>query len=110
AGICDRGLRGSNLARNQMSLHRVSVDAVVELRQRAIEIPCERQAAIFVFLEPLEFLDEVDLELGTDPHPEFKCDVTVSECAAISSRARRKPNRSSLLDPLFDTELVAIQA
>ena len=59
----DGRLRGRDLGRNQVRLHRVGVDAIIQLRQRAVEVPREREPAILVILEPLKFLDEVKLEL-----------------------------------------------
>jgi len=55
-------LGGRDCGRNQVRLHRVGVNAIIQLRQRAVEIPRERKSAIFILLEPLEFLDEVKFE------------------------------------------------
>ena len=44
-------------------------------------------AAVFVVLQALEFLDEVNLEFGAGPHAEFEGDVLVGERAAIPPRA-----------------------
>jgi len=38
------------------------VDAVVDLGEGALEVPIELQAVVFLILEALEFLDEVELE------------------------------------------------
>ena len=61
-GVGDGGLRGRDLGRDEMGFHRVGVDAVIELGEGAVEIPREGEAAVFVVLEALEFLDEVELE------------------------------------------------
>jgi hypothetical protein len=45
--------------RMEIGPHRVGMNAVVELGQGAVEIPGKGQAAVFVVLEPLEFLDEI---------------------------------------------------
>jgi hypothetical protein len=61
------------------------VDAVVELRERAVEVPRERQPPALVLLEPLEFLDEIQLELDGDPRRELERDVLVRVGAAVAS-------------------------
>ena len=79
----------------------VGVDPVVELRERAVEVPREGEAAVFVLLEPLEFFDQVELELGAQPSPELKCDVRVRVCAtAISTGSGLDANSTGGLDPL----------
>jgi hypothetical protein len=40
----------------------IGVDAVVELGEGAVEVPGQREAAVLVLLEALEFLDEVELK------------------------------------------------
>ena len=54
---------GRNRGRNQVRFDGVGVDAVVELGKGAIQVPGEGEAAVFIFLETLELLDEVELEL-----------------------------------------------
>jgi hypothetical protein len=44
----------------------------------------------FHFLQPLELLDEVNLEFRADPHVEFKSDVLVGVSAAIAPRFGNK--------------------
>jgi hypothetical protein len=43
------------------------VDAVVDLGEGALKIPAELEAVVFVVLETLEFLDEVELEFHGNP-------------------------------------------
>jgi len=52
---------------DEVCLDGVRVDAVVQLGKCAIEIPSEREAAVFVFFEALEFNNQVELELGRNP-------------------------------------------
>jgi len=52
-------LRFAQLWRNQAFLYGVRVDAVVNLGQRALEVPFQRCRPRFIVLETLEFLDEV---------------------------------------------------
>jgi len=56
----------------------VGVDAIVELGQGAVEVPREGEAAVLILLEPLEFLDEVELEFDGNPGGEFEGDVLVA--------------------------------
>ena len=76
----------------------------------AVEIPREGESAVFVVLEALEFLDEVNFEFGADPHAEFKGDVFVGECAAIPARAGFQADGVGLFHPILDADLVAVQA
>ena len=59
-------LRG-DLGRDEVGLDGVGMEAVIDLRQGAVEIPGEGKAAVLVLLEPLEFLDEVEFEFDRDP-------------------------------------------
>jgi hypothetical protein len=68
-----------------MCLDCVGVDAVVELGQGAIQVPCERQAIAFILLEALELLDEVELELDGYPGGKLKGNVLVRVRTAVTS-------------------------
>jgi hypothetical protein len=48
-------------------VHIASPAAAIQLGEGAVEIPREGEAAVFVVLEALEFLDEVELELQAEP-------------------------------------------
>lgn len=84
-GVGDGGLRRRDLGRDEVGFHRVGMNAVIELGQGAVEVPGEGKAAVFVVLEPLEFLDQIELELNGDPRGEFKGDVFVGIGAAVTS-------------------------
>ena len=73
AGIDDAGLRFAQLRRDEVSLDGVGVDAVVDLGEIAANVPAEGLA--LGFLEPLKFLNEVELELDRDPRGELQGDV-----------------------------------
>ena len=73
AGIDDADLRFAQLRRDEVSLDGVGVDAVVDLGEIAADVPAESLA--LGFLEPLKFLDEVELELDRDPRGELQGDV-----------------------------------
>jgi hypothetical protein len=56
------GLRGANHSWDEVGLYRVGMDPVVEFGERAVQIPCKGKASVLVFLEALEFLDQIKLE------------------------------------------------
>jgi hypothetical protein len=109
AGIGDGRLRRRDCGGDQMRLDGVGVDAVVELGQGAVEVPGQRQAAALVFLEALEFLDEVELELDRNPGSELEGDVLVGVGAAVAASARREAYRSGFFDPPLGREDEAVQ-
>jgi hypothetical protein len=47
------------------------MNAVIELRERSIQVPSERKAAVLIVLQTLKLLDEVELELRGDPGREL---------------------------------------
>ncbi len=61
------------------------MDSVVDLGERALKVPLKRRLACFFVFETLEFLDQVELELGTQPGAELKCNVFVCEGAAVAT-------------------------
>lgn len=71
-GVGDGGLSGRDLGWDEVRLHRVGVDTIIELGKGAVEIPGEGKAAVFIILEPLEFLDEINLESGLIHMPNSK--------------------------------------
>ena len=87
AGIDGGGLRLGDGWRDESFLGGVGMNAVVELGKGAVEIPRKGEAAVLVFLEPLEFLDEVELELDRDPGGEFESNVIESPERSPSGRA-----------------------
>jgi hypothetical protein len=64
----------------------VCVDAVVDLGERALEIPFELEAVALVHLETLKLPDEVEFELHRDPGGELEGDVLVSGVSPWISR------------------------
>ena len=109
-GVGEGGLLRGDFSRNQMGLDGVGVEPVVDLGEGAIEIPSERKAAVLVLLEPLEFLDEVDFKLGTDPHSKLKGYVLVGISAAVASSRGSQPNGIGLFYPFLNAQLVAVQS
>lgn len=59
--------------------------AVVDLGESALEVPAELQAVVFLVLEALRFLDEVQLEFGRDPRSEFEGNFAMGEGATITA-------------------------
>ena len=68
-----------------MLLDGVGMDAVVELGEGTVEFPREGEAAVFVVLEALEFLDEVEFELQESQERELESDVLVGIRAAVAA-------------------------
>ncbi len=60
-GIDERGLGLGDRRREERFLDGVGVYAVVDLGEGALEVPPELEAIVFVVLEALEYLDEVEL-------------------------------------------------
>ncbi len=86
------------------------LDAVVELGERAGKVPVQREATTFVFLEALEFLDQVKLELGAEPGAELESDVFVGEGAAIPPGTRRQATRIGESNPFLRRQEKAVPA
>ena len=109
-GIDEGCLSLGDSGREERLLDGVGVDAVVDLGEGALEVPTELEAVVFVVLEPLEFLDQVNLEFSTDPHAKFKRDVLVGISAAVASRRGPQADGAGFFHPLLDAEFVAVQA
>lgn len=77
-GVGNGRLSGRDDRRDQVGLDRVRVDAVVELGEGAVEIPGQREAAIFVLLEALDSLIRYTLNSGLIHIPNSKA---MSLCA-----------------------------
>ena len=80
-------LRLCQFRRDQVFLYGIGMNSVVDLCEIAPDIPAELPP-LFLF-EALEFLDEVEFELNGDPRCEFKGDILMGECAAVSVPASR---------------------
>lgn len=76
------------------------MNTVIELGERAVEVPGEREADVFVLLESLELFDEVELELHRNPGGEFEGDVLVGEGAAVPAWTRDHSNGAGGVNPL----------
>ena len=108
-GVGDGGLGGGDLGRDEVLFDRVGVDAVVELGEGAIEVPRQGEAAAFVFFETLEFLDEVNLELGANSHAKLEGKVAMGVGAAVASGAGAEADGSGFLHPFLHAEFVAVE-
>jgi hypothetical protein len=87
------------------------MDAVVDLGQGALEVPTELEPVVFLVLETLKFLDEVELELRAEPRAKLEGDVPVCVGAAtVTPCPRLKPNGTGGLDPLPRSRREAVQA
>src|ERR1700729_1794858 len=83
------------------------MNPVVNLRQISLNVPAK--VFLFVLFQSLEFLDEVYLELGTDPHTKLEGDIFVRIRSAVPARSGPQANRVGLPHPFLDTHLVAVQ-
>ena len=63
---------------------------------------------LLLLLQPFKFLDQIDLEFRADPHSEFKRDVLIGVCAAISPGARLQTDGIGFFDPFLHAELIAV--
>ncbi len=84
-GVGEGGLLRGDFGRDEMGLDGVGVEVVIDLGEGAVEVPGEREAAVFVLLEALEFLDEVELEFDRHPGGEFKGNIGMGVGAAVTS-------------------------
>ena len=109
-GIDERCLSLRECRRQERLLDRVRMDAVVDLCEGALEVPIELQAVVLIILEAAKFFDQIDFELGTDPHTKFEGDVGMRKCAPIPPSGSFESNGVGFFNPLFDADLVAIQA
>ena len=66
-GIDERRLCLGDGRRDEGLFDGVGVDAVVDLGEGALEVPPELETVVFVVLETLKFLDEVEFELHRNP-------------------------------------------
>jgi len=92
---------------NQVLLDGIRMYAIVYFCQISANIPTKLPA--FCLFQTLELLYQVNLEFGTDPHSEFKCDILVCIGATVSSRFCHQTNCVGFGNPFFDTELVTVQ-
>ena len=104
-----RSLRRRHYRGNQR-FHCVRVNAVVELRERSVQVPRRGEPTAFLDLETLELLDQVELEFDGDPGRELEGDVLMGECAAMSTSLGQQPDRSGGINPLRGREHEAVQA
>ena len=89
------------MRRNQTFLDGVRVNTVVDLGQRALEIPFQRRGSRFFILEALKFLDQVQLELGAEPRTEFESDILVGIGAAATPSFGIEADGVCGIDPFF---------
>ena len=109
-GIDDRRLSLGEGRRQECFFDGVGVDAVVDLGEGALEAPIELQAVALIILEAAKFFDQIDFECGTDPHTKFEGDVGMCKRAPIPPSGSFEANGVGFFNPLFDADLVAIQA
>ena len=82
-GIDERCLGLGECRRQERFLDRVRMDAVIDLCQSALEVPPKLEAVVLILLEAAKFFDQIDFELGADPHTKFEGDVGMRKRAPI---------------------------
>ncbi len=89
----------------------VGVDAVIDLGEGALEVPVELEAVVFVVLEALKLLDEVNLEFRAEPGTELEGNFFVGvSAAAVTPSFRLKSDGTSCFDPFTRGEEEAVEA
>ncbi len=86
------------------------MDAVVDLGEGALEVPIELEAVVFLVLEAAKFPDQVNFELGADPHTEFKSDIGMGEGAAVASGSGFKTDGVGFLNSFLYADLVTVES
>ena len=107
ARVDQGGLLWGDLGWNEVLLDGVGVNAVVDLGEVAADVPTELIA--LPFLEALELLDEVELELDRNPGRELEGNVLVGVRPAIAPSLGCDANGASAFDPLLGREGEAVQ-
>lgn len=112
--VCFTGIRTGrldcrDLGRDEVLADGVGEDPVVDLCKCSVEVPGARVSLAFLFLQPLELLDEIDLEFRTYPHSKLECNVAMGVCASVPTGCCSQPNGVRSFDPVFDADLVAVQ-
>jgi hypothetical protein len=107
-------VNGSGLNRrqawwNQLLLNGARMDLVVNLGQSALKAPFQLDGAGFFILETLKFLNEVGLELGTQPRSKLEGNISVSVSTTASSRLGIKADSPGGINPFFGREREVVQ-
>src|SRR3990167_11365287 len=88
----------------------IGMDSVVDLRNQPTRVPFQFLSHILGPLEPFEFLDEVQLELWTNPHAKLKCDILVRIRTTITTSLCPYPNCVCLSNPFFGADFIIVEA
>ena len=100
-GVRQQGAHLGDGGRDERLLDGVGVDAVVDLGEGALEVPLQLEAVVFLVLEALELLDEVELELDGNPRGELEGDVLVCVGASVAASTGNDAVGSRFLDPML---------
>jgi hypothetical protein len=106
--VGESGLLCRDLCRDEVGLDGVGVEPIVDLGQGAVEVPVEGEATIFVLLQTLEFLDEVQLELRAEPGAELEGNVPVGKGAAIAPSLGNEAAGAGGFHPFLGGEVEAV--
>ena len=98
-GVGDGRLCRRDFLRDEMRLNGVGMNSVIQLRERSVEIPCQRKTAVFLLLEALELVDQVELEFRAEPRTELEGDVGMGVGAAVTSGVGRQTYGTRAVNP-----------
>lgn len=84
------------------------MDVVIDFGEGALQVPIELEARIFLVLQALEFADEVNLELRTDPHSKFKGNVFVGVCATGPASFGNDSNSICRFNPFSGSQVEVV--
>ena len=84
------------------------MDAVIDLCECSVQIPSERKPAVFIGLQALIVLDDVQFELCGDPGCKLKRNVLMGKGASVSAGLRNDAYRICSFNPLFGRECKSI--
>ena len=101
ARINEAGIFARQLGRDQVRFHRVRVNPVLHFGQRPPDVPFNPFLGLRL-LEPLEFGDQVELELRAQPRAKLESNVLVGEGTAVAASFGNNSRAAYGLGPSLD--------
>ena len=71
-------LQFCNFFRNQISFDCICMNLIIDFGNGSLQVPLEIQPVVFIILEALKFLNQINFELRTNPHSKLKCNIGMS--------------------------------
>lgn len=107
-GIDDARLFRGHFGRNQVLFDRVGMDAVVDFGQFAFGTPAE--LFLFLFFQPLELFDDIQLEFYGNPARKFERNILMSIGSSVTPRFGNDTDGIGRIDPLLRRQGKGIQS